>query len=124
MEQSGQSVAGSEDPLGRAPEEHMKGSTALGFRAGRKPMQGSPGKDSIQEDNKEDRRSNYSMHSQHVIKVLTAKLELETAKANAAVYGADAAKTRLQLVLALSSDISNSPNRSRSLERELVHCYA
>jgi hypothetical protein len=100
MEQSGQSVAGSEDSFSQAPEEYMKGSIALGFRAGREPLQGSPGKDSIHEDSEEDRRSNYSMDSQHMIRALTAKLELETAKANAAVYDADATKTKLILVLA------------------------
>ena len=69
-------MAGSEDSFSQAPVEYLKGSLALGFCAGRKPMQGSPGKDSIQEDNKEDRRSNYSMKSQHIIKALTIQLEI------------------------------------------------
>ena len=34
MEQSGQSVAGSEDSFGQAPEEYLKGSIALGFARG------------------------------------------------------------------------------------------
>ena len=118
MENTGQSVAGSEDSFSQAPNTCLKDSTAFGYRAGREPMQGSPGKDSIQEDSEDDRRSNCSMDSQHMINALKAQLAVQTAKTAAAVCEAAATETKIQLALALSSNASNSSKHSRSLERD------
>jgi len=117
MEYTGQSVAGSEDSFSQAPNTCFKDSTVFGFRAGREPMQGSPGKDSIQEDSEDDRRSNCSLDSQHMINVLKAKLAVQAAKNASAACEAAVAETKVQLALALSSNASNSSKQSRTLAR-------
>ena len=115
-------VASSTDESGAQspPRKYLKGpAVALVCRAGREPMLGSPGKDSIQEDIDEDRRSVASNESATKVRLLQATLDVQTAQAAVAVCVAAAAETKLQLVMAMSSGASNCSRHSHSLEREL-----
>jgi hypothetical protein len=82
-------------------------------------LQGSPGKESIEENIDEDRRSIASNGSATRIRMLQATLEVQTAQAAVAVCVAAAAETKLQLVIAMSSSASNCSKHSNSLERDL-----